>query len=171
MIGTATKDEQHQVSDSTDWLETPLSGLAPLDAGLRCLVCKDFYNTPMITSCSHTFCSLCIRRCLATDGKCPACRTTEQENKLRSNWAIESVVNDFVKARPTILTHARALPGLSVENLQKRKIEETGLDGDATDTVRKRTRSSTRLQSEAQAQNDAAAQIDLIEGSDHESSE
>ncbi|EQL03869.1 zinc finger domain-containing protein [Ophiocordyceps sinensis CO18] len=73
------------VPDSTDWLGTPLSGLAAVEAALRCQVCKDFYKTPMLTSCSHTFCSLCIRRALSNDGKCPVCRASEQELKLRSN--------------------------------------------------------------------------------------
>src|SRR5215469_15342374 len=49
--------------DPTDWLNTSLPSFATLESALRCQVCKDFYDTPMITSCSHTFCSLCIRRC------------------------------------------------------------------------------------------------------------
>ena len=44
------------VPDSTDWLATPLAALAPLESALRCQVCKDFFNTPMMTSMkSHDF--------------------------------------------------------------------------------------------------------------------
>lgn len=100
----ATSDD---VPDSTDWLSTPLSGLAAVEAALRCQVCKDFYKTPMITSCSHTFCSICIRRALSNDGKCPMCRSTEQELKLRSNWSMEETVEAFTKARATALNLAR----------------------------------------------------------------
>lgn len=95
------------VPDSTDWLSTPLSGFAAVEAALRCQVCKDFYKTPMITSCSHTFCSICIRRALSNDGKCPMCRSTEQELKLRSNWSMEETVEAFTKARVTALSLAR----------------------------------------------------------------
>ncbi|OCL04313.1 hypothetical protein AOQ84DRAFT_226128, partial [Glonium stellatum] len=47
------------IPDSTDWLPTPLASLTPLEVALRCQVCKDFFDTPMLTSCAHTFCSLC----------------------------------------------------------------------------------------------------------------
>jgi E3 ubiquitin-protein ligase RAD18 len=56
----------------------------------------------MITSCAHTFCSLCIRRCLNNDGRCPACRAQDQELKLRFNAAMEDLVEAFKKARPEI---------------------------------------------------------------------
>src|SRR5438094_808901 len=98
------------VADSTDWLNTPLSGLAPLESGLRCQVCKDFFTTPMITSCSHTFCSLCIRRYLSQEGRCPACRESDQEMKLRRNWAVEELVGHFTQSREAILAYARQPP-------------------------------------------------------------
>ncbi|PLB51211.1 putative Postreplication repair E3 ubiquitin-protein ligase rad18 [Aspergillus steynii IBT 23096] len=93
--------------DSTDWLDTPLSLLTPLESSLRCQVCKDFFDNPVITSCSHTFCSLCIRRCLSTEGKCPACRSSDQELKLRRNWAVQELVEAFQNARPSVLQLAR----------------------------------------------------------------
>src|SRR5436190_1724528 len=73
---------QEDISDPSDWKNTSLSGLYPLDSNLRCLICKDFYTAPVITSCLHTFCSLCIRRSLNAEATCPACqrpfRTVEQ---------------------------------------------------------------------------------------------
>ena len=92
-----------EITDSTDWLFTPVAPLAPLDVALRCQVCKDFFNTPMITSCSHTFCSLCIRRCLNNDGKCPTCRAADQVGKLRKNGIVEEITLSFAKARPSII--------------------------------------------------------------------
>ena len=95
------------IPDSTDWLNTPLSLVAPLESSLRCQVCKDFYDNPVITSCSHTFCSLCIRRCLSTEGKCPACRSSDQELRLRRNWAVQELVDSFKNARAAMLSLAR----------------------------------------------------------------
>lgn len=95
------------VSDSTDWLPTPLSSIAPLESSLRCQVCKDFFNTPMITTCSHTFCSLCIRRYLSQEGRCPACRQNDSESKLRRNWVVEELVTNFKDSRKSLLDFAR----------------------------------------------------------------
>jgi E3 ubiquitin-protein ligase RAD18 len=93
----------NSLSDPSDWLNTSLPPFAALENSLRCQVCKDFFATPMVTTCSHTFCSICIRRCLSVDGKCPACRANDQASKLRRNWALEEVVGAFKTARPVAL--------------------------------------------------------------------
>lgn len=95
------------VTDSTDWLDTPLAGLAPLESSIRCQVCKEVLNTPMITSCSHTFCSLCIRRYLSQEGKCPSCRLPDQEMKLRHNYAVEELVSIWSEKRAEIYNFAK----------------------------------------------------------------
>lgn len=100
-------EKSFDIPDSTDWLDTPLSLLAPLEASLRCQVCKDWFDNPVITSCSHTFCSLCIRRCLSTEGKCPTCRSSDQILKLRRNWAVQEFVETFQRARASVLELAR----------------------------------------------------------------
>ncbi|PTB71002.1 DNA repair protein rad18 [Trichoderma citrinoviride] len=130
------------VPDSTDWLSTPLSGFAAVEAALRCQVCKDLYKTPMITSCSHTFCSICIRRALSNDGKCPMCRASEQELKLRSNWSMEETVEAFSKARAAALSLARShgLDGSSRSRSPKRKASEAHVSHEP-----KRLRTSARL--------------------------
>ncbi|KAG5928891.1 hypothetical protein E4U42_007758 [Claviceps africana] len=130
------------VPDSTDWLETPLACMAAVDAALRCQVCKDFFQTPMITSCSHTFCSLCIRRALSSDGKCPLCRSSEQELKLRCNWAMAETVEAFSRARTPALTLARTSHGSSSPS--KRKAEHDGHELSASEG-QKRRRTSARL--------------------------
>ncbi|XXG95108.1 CDC27 protein [Hypoxylon texense] len=136
------------VTDSTDWLTTPLSGLAAVEASLRCQVCKDFYKTPMLTSCNHTFCSICIRRALSNDGKCPLCRASEQELKLRSNWSLEEVVTAFTKTRPDVLLFAKRKPDDVVLELSKRKLDERddmNSAGQPEGGRSKRLRSSARL--------------------------
>lgn len=131
--------------DSTDWLTTPLSLLAPLESALRCQVCKDFFENPVITSCSHTFCSLCIRRCLSTEGKCPACRSSDQELKLRQNWAVQELVETFQNARPSVLQLAtQAAAAAAQQNSEegglaraakKRKVDVSGELGDGIATT------------------------------------
>src|SRR5258707_1191369 len=148
MIVTGSKNDQYDVSDSTDWLTTPLASFAPLDASLRCQVCKDFYKTPMITSCSHTFCSLCIRRCLSNDGKCPACRTGEQEIKLRRNWAVQEIADAFKSEREGMLQFAKGVPDPEMEgkSTAKRKLDDMQTDDhqDVRSPQVRRTRSKSR---------------------------
>lgn len=138
----STADE---LTDSTDWLNTPLAGLTPLESGLRCQVCKDFFTTPMITSCSHTFCSLCIRRYLSQEGRCPACRESDQEVKLRRNWAIEELVEHFKQSRDQILAFARRPIQAKKEDNERPK-KRRKLDVAATDipSERRSTRSQSR---------------------------
>ncbi|KAH7355230.1 putative DNA repair protein [Rhexocercosporidium sp. MPI-PUGE-AT-0058] len=145
-----SKDDAVDITDSTDWLETPLRSLAGVDSALRCQVCKDFYTTPMITSCSHTFCSLCIRRCLNNDGKCPACRTQDQELKLRFNGAMQDLVEAFTKARPEVLEHARKPLAVPEGSIYKRDRGEAELDEE--ETPRKRTRSTGTRKSSRRSQ-------------------
>ncbi|OAQ62241.1 postreplication repair protein uvsH/nuvA [Pochonia chlamydosporia 170] len=133
------------VPDSTDWLATPLACLAAVEASMRCQVCKDFYKTPMITTCSHTFCSLCIRRALSNDGKCPLCRAPEQELKLRSNWALEESVEAFSTARQAALDVARS--ELQTVQPKKRKSDNGRTTDSAVSPTSKRVRMSTRLAS------------------------
>jgi E3 ubiquitin-protein ligase RAD18 len=132
---------EDEITDSTDWLKTTIPKLEPVDAALRCHVCKDFYITPMITSCSHTFCSLCIRRCLNLNSECPECRRKDQEVKLKPNSAIAQLVEAFLAARPSIMEIARR-PTAAESPKRKREIHE---DASGESPIKKRTsRRTTR---------------------------
>jgi E3 ubiquitin-protein ligase RAD18 len=135
------------VSDSTDWLSTPLSALAPLESSLRCQVCKDFFETPMVTSCSHTFCSLCIRRYLSQEGKCPACRQNDQESKLRRNWVVEELVTNFKDSRKGLLDFAKqAAEKDEIEERRPKKRRKVKADHSTQQAPIRSTRSQSRKQ-------------------------
>jgi E3 ubiquitin-protein ligase RAD18 len=151
--GPVSTDDAYDVSDSTDWLGTPLASLMPVEQALRCHVCKDFYNSPMVTSCCHTFCSLCIRRALAGDGKCPLCRATDQESRLRGNWAIREAVESFTRGRDAMLIVARESQASATDattQTSKRKA------GGSTLLRSKRTRMFTRSSSARAAETTSA---------------
>lgn len=161
------------LSDPTDWLDTSLSSLAALESALRCQVCKDFYDTPMITSCSHTFCSLCIRRCLSNDGKCPTCRAGDQASKLRRNWAIQEAVDAFRNARPTALDLAKRGVLQGQENggpkrNSKRKVADTDFEEDGP---ARRTRSSQRHQNGASQNLPSEATVIALDSEDGDDEE
>lgn len=168
ITGPITKDDAYDVSDPTDWLGTPLASLMPVEQSLRCHVCKDFLTSPMLTSCCHTFCSLCIRRALAADGKCPLCRATDQESRLRGNWAIREAVEHFTKGRDEMLRLAREPPAaatVATAPTPKRKAADEGVNGG------KRIRMSTRSSSARAAETTAAMmkeEVDIPEAEEVE---
>lgn len=144
-------DGADKVTDPTDWADTAVTSLQPVESALRCQVCKEVYQNPVITSCCHTFCSICIRRCLSNDGKCPVCRTADQSIRLRKNVALEEVVAAFMKARPEILQMGKDVlahqQGATPHSL-KRKLESTndGVEDDEYDgtATKRKTRSQSR---------------------------
>ncbi|KAI2732016.1 hypothetical protein CBS147332_1155 [Penicillium roqueforti] len=169
-------DQSFELPDSTDWLETPLSLLAPFESSLRCQVCKDFFDNPVITSCSHTFCSLCIRRCLSTEGKCPACRSSDQELKLRRNWAMQELVDAFKLARPSVLDLARRenvrlareKEDIEEPTQKKRKVnrvEEEEVQVPEINSQGRRTRSQMSINSSAQERTVPRVVPEIIEDS------
>lgn len=143
-------DDSAVVTDSTDWLQTPTPQLCQVEAALRCQICKDWYDTPMLTSCSHTFCSLCIRRCLTNDGICPVCRAPDQEVRLRRNGTVAELVDAFQVARPALMQLGKDRQTAASESSQrksKRKFDESLSDetgnGDEPCTRQRKTRSQT----------------------------
>ncbi|KAI9797662.1 MAG: hypothetical protein M1825_005721 [Sarcosagium campestre] len=157
-------DVSMTVSDPSDWLATPLSSLATLETSLRCQVCKEFFATPMITECSHTFCSLCIRRCLTADGKCPTCRGTEQEVKLRRNWSLQEAVDAYQSARGPTLAFAIEHSGLDRLKSQKKRFS-ADVDLDDGEKTVKRSR-TTRSQARREARSESVEPIVVIEDSE-----
>ncbi|KAF2265797.1 DNA repair protein rad18, partial [Lojkania enalia] len=124
-------DPSFDLPDPTDWLPTRLPSFEPLEASLRCEVCKEFYNDPVITSCAHTFCSLCIRRCLTADSKCPTCRAPNSSDKLMVNLVVREIVKKFQEARPKALELARRKDGdkpRKEAGARKRKLDDTDIE-------------------------------------------
>ncbi|KIV93270.1 DNA repair protein rad18 [Exophiala mesophila] len=171
--------DHHEVTDSSDWLPTPLAPLAQLESSLRCQVCKDFFTTPMITSCSHTFCSLCIRRHLSQEGKCPACRELDQEIKLRRNWVVEELVTNFAKERSGLLQLAHQVGQARQEAAnvvdserpsKRRRIADTKMvvNGNGNGVERRSTRSQSKAAISASQQ--SARSTDEVMDSEDEGS-
>ncbi|KAJ2736437.1 E3 ubiquitin-protein ligase rad18 [Coemansia sp. BCRC 34962] len=103
------------LDDPSDWPDT-LPHMRELDQLLRCPVCKEYFTTAMVTAnCGHTFCSLCVRRCLTQETKCPSCRAPLTESELNPNRLIDSVVHIFKSGRSQLLAELKtvARPSLS----------------------------------------------------------
>ncbi|KAF1821464.1 DNA repair protein rad18 [Dissoconium aciculare CBS 342.82] len=156
----------YDVPDSSDWLNTPLSGFASLENLLHCQICKEFYDTPMITSCAHTFCSKCIRTTLSADGKCPLCTLPDQASKLRNNWAVQEIVSSFQAARAGALAVARKARDEAEDGQRKpaKRKRGAGLEPDAQreeeDGGRRTTRSKARRIAASQSSQQEIIEVD-----------
>lgn len=153
-------DSAFEVPDSTDWLNTPLAALADLENALHCQICKEFYDTPMITSCSHTFCSRCIRTSLSADGRCPACRASDQASKLRNNWQLQEVVSTFLAARPQAIKIAKEEQEKTNNTTKAGKRKRAILDSDDIEKEGRTTRSKTRRTTASQSSQPDTVEID-----------
>ncbi|KAK4544398.1 hypothetical protein LTR36_004289 [Oleoguttula mirabilis] len=162
-------DSAQDIADSTDWLNTPLKDFAQLENALHCQICKEFYDTPMITSCAHTFCSKCIRTSLSADGKCPACRTADQASKLRNNWALQEVVATFQAARPEAISVARREQAEAAQAKRPGKRKRAVLDSDDMEEAAhegRTTRSKSRRVAASQTSQTDPVEIDDTDAED-----
>lgn len=89
----------YNVSDATDFLHTSIPQLSQLDTLVRCHICKDLLKIPVLTPCSHTFCSLCIREYLTREPKCPLCLSELRESNLRSEFLISEIIESYRSVR------------------------------------------------------------------------
>ncbi|KAI8362587.1 hypothetical protein BD560DRAFT_404255 [Blakeslea trispora] len=88
--------------DPTDFTTTQLQ---VLDEHLRCPICKELFNTTMLLStCSHSFCALCIRRSLSAEQKCPKCRKEGIEKNLIHNYDLDNVVRSWKDSRKLLVS-------------------------------------------------------------------
>ncbi|PVG00212.1 hypothetical protein CPB86DRAFT_729739, partial [Serendipita vermifera] len=77
--------------------------LVALDTTIRCGICKDIINIPMIAPCLHSFCSMCIRESLSVKAECPVCRTATSDGQLKRNTMLSEISEAYKKARSTLL--------------------------------------------------------------------
>ncbi|RLV99645.1 hypothetical protein DV515_00009524 [Chloebia gouldiae] len=82
-------------------------GLAPLKAVddlLRCGICFDYFSIAVIIpQCSHSYCSLCIRKSLSYKTQCPTCCVAVSESDLKNNRILDDLVKSFNSARQQLL--------------------------------------------------------------------
>ncbi|KAI9504602.1 hypothetical protein BX070DRAFT_233718 [Coemansia spiralis] len=161
-----------ELDDPSDWPST-LPHLRELDNLLRCPICKEYFNTAMVTGgCGHTFCSLCVRRCLTQETKCPSCRAPLNKSELRPNRLVDNLMRTFKGGRQLLLnslTKSNSTPTNSISNNAETVF--SGYRGKSASkeesTLRKRqrisTRSSARISNEANNENPAFADSDAMQ--------
>lgn len=94
--------------------------LAQLEAHLRCPICGDVLNIPiLLRGCGHSFCSGCIRKSLGFAQHCPTCRAPAGLADIQKNPVLEAVVQCFSSSRPAMLAEVTAI-GAPVSSSQEK---------------------------------------------------
>ncbi|CEO96814.1 unnamed protein product (mitochondrion) [Plasmodiophora brassicae] len=70
----------------------PLDEDTPLSAALQCPICYSAMTTPVILPCSHSYCSMCIRRWLSAKKSCPVCSEQADPSQIIPNRALEHAI-------------------------------------------------------------------------------
>ena len=78
--------------DDTESWPPSYPELKEIEDILRCGICHGPINTPVLTSCAHAYCSLCIRRWLIHKQVCPVCSEDLYESSLRKIPMLDSVI-------------------------------------------------------------------------------
>ncbi|NWH95043.1 RAD18 ligase, partial [Aegithalos caudatus] len=75
-----------------------------VDDLLRCGICFDYFSIAVIIpQCSHSYCSLCIRKFLSYKTQCPTCCVAVSESDLKNNRILDDLVKSFSSARQQLL--------------------------------------------------------------------
>ncbi|NXU99145.1 RAD18 ligase, partial [Cettia cetti] len=75
-----------------------------VDDLLRCGICFDYFSIAVIIpQCSHSYCSLCIRKFLSYKTQCPTCCVAVSESDLKNNRILDDLVKSFNSAREQLL--------------------------------------------------------------------
>ncbi|NWU01739.1 RAD18 ligase, partial [Urocynchramus pylzowi] len=75
-----------------------------VDDLLRCGICFDYFSIAVIIpQCSHSYCSLCIRKSLSYKTQCPTCCVVISESDLKNNRILDDLVKSFNSARQQLL--------------------------------------------------------------------
>ncbi len=67
----------------------------------RCLICASFLESPVVDTCNHTYCRLCISLWLQNSNFCPISRQLLLPSNLRKLKLVDKIMNGLVVCKNT----------------------------------------------------------------------
>jgi CHAT domain-containing protein len=89
-----------------DWLgfTWPIKQISLHENNLMCPICHELLSSAMTFSiCSHTFCSLCIRRALEYRTSCPICNAAVSTSSMYNNHLVDRIIQTYVAMVPVLI--------------------------------------------------------------------
>ncbi|ETO13751.1 hypothetical protein RFI_23617 [Reticulomyxa filosa] len=72
--------------------ELDLECFSFLEELIKCPICQKVFEAAVMLPCSHNFCSVCIRRHLTVESKCPICKSKVMSSQLLCNRIIDQII-------------------------------------------------------------------------------
>ncbi|XP_042563075.1 E3 ubiquitin-protein ligase TRIM35-like [Clupea harengus] len=72
-----------------------------LEEDISCPVCTEIFKDPVLLSCSHSFCKVCLQQYWGTKGsrECPVCRRRSSKDNPPMNLALKNLCETFLQER------------------------------------------------------------------------
>ncbi|XP_061098746.1 E3 ubiquitin-protein ligase TRIM35-like [Conger conger] len=72
-----------------------------LEEDLSCPVCTEIFRDPVVLSCSHSFCKVCLQQYWDQKGslECPVCRRRSSKENPHINLSLRNICETFLKER------------------------------------------------------------------------
>ncbi|CAO3684013.1 unnamed protein product [Umbelopsis ramanniana] len=107
-------------------------------------------------TCSHTFCSLCIRRSLTVEQCCPSCRTHSVETSLHNNYVVDNLVSAWKNNRKSILDLERQLKQAKERDKNEIMVLDTPMDTSSSQPTDNNERSPPPRQTRSSSRRSAS---------------
>ncbi|XP_041961045.1 GTPase IMAP family member 8-like isoform X2 [Alosa sapidissima] len=76
---------------------------------LSCPVCKDIHRDPVLLTCTHNICKLCLKHFWKTDGsrECPVCKRRSSKEEPPENFALKNSCQIYLHGRDVSTSHKK----------------------------------------------------------------
>ncbi|XP_062391298.1 E3 ubiquitin-protein ligase TRIM35-like [Sardina pilchardus] len=91
-----------------------------LEEDFSCPVCTEIYKDPVLLTCSHSFCKVCLQQFWNTKGsrECPVCRRRSSKMEPPINLALRNLCETYLQERESLTSQRGALCSLHGDPLR-----------------------------------------------------
>ncbi|XP_062391183.1 zinc-binding protein A33-like [Sardina pilchardus] len=91
-----------------------------LEEDFSCAVCTEIYKDPVLLTCSHSFCKVCLQKFWNTKGsrECPICRRRSSKEEPPLSLALRNLCETYLQERESLTSQRGALCSLHGDPLR-----------------------------------------------------